>query len=141
MTNVPSCSLIFLISSVSVTIATSCNSNCDKFSQKCIISIEVLYVQKYCTFVTMTPAPTSTPTPTSTSAETVTNSPTTVTMSDSTASKGVAGRINYGQWDKVATSLVDDLEKETQEEIEDQAAKVHMRITSYCYAVVSSCKS
>jgi hypothetical protein len=38
--------------------------------------------------------------------------------------KGVAGRINYAAWDKVATDLVQQVEQEDQVEIADQKAKV-----------------
>ena len=38
--------------------------------------------------------------------------------------KGVAGRINYAAWDKVATDLVEQVEQEDEAEIADQKAKV-----------------
>jgi len=38
--------------------------------------------------------------------------------------KGVAGRINYAAWDKVATDLVDQVDREEQEEIAAEKAKV-----------------
>lgn len=40
--------------------------------------------------------------------------------------KGVAGRINYAQWDRVATDLVEQVEQEEQEEIAMEKAKVCM---------------
>jgi len=41
-----------------------------------------------------------------------------------TAEKGVAGRINYAAWDRVATDLVEQVEQEEQAEIADGKAKV-----------------
>ena len=38
--------------------------------------------------------------------------------------KGVAGRINYAAWDKVASDLVEQVEQEDEAEIADQKAKV-----------------
>lgn len=39
-------------------------------------------------------------------------------------SGGVAGRTNYAKWDKVATDLVKEVEKEEEQEIEEEKAKV-----------------
>jgi len=38
--------------------------------------------------------------------------------------KGVAGRINYAAWDKVATDLVQQVDQEEQAEIAEEKAKV-----------------
>ena len=38
--------------------------------------------------------------------------------------KGVAGRINYGAWDKLATDLVEQHNQEEQNEIASEKAKV-----------------
>lgn len=52
------------------------------------------------------------------------------TMSSTTSSnpadaeKGVAGRINYAAWDRVATDLVQRTEQEEQAEIAEEKAKV-----------------
>lgn len=40
--------------------------------------------------------------------------------------KGVAGRINYAAWDKVASKLVESLEHEDEQEKQEEAAKVRM---------------
>ena len=50
--------------------------------------------------------------------------------------KGVAGRINYAAWDKVATDLVQQVDQEDQVEIADQKAKV---CVSVCICVPYVC--
>lgn len=52
-------------------------------------------------------------------------------MSSSEVQKGVAGRINYAAWDKVATDLVQDLDAQEEEEIKEQKAKVRKSKASY----------
>jgi hypothetical protein len=41
--------------------------------------------------------------------------------------KGVAGRINYAAWDKVANELVTKVEEEDEQEIEEEKKKVRCR--------------
>ena len=48
----------------------------------------------------------------------------TAPVTSSPVEKGVAGRINYAAWDKVATDLVQQVDQEDQVEIADQKAKV-----------------
>jgi hypothetical protein len=46
------------------------------------------------------------------------------TSSTNNNNKGVAGRINYAEWDKVASHLVESLEHEDEQEKQEEAAKV-----------------
>ena len=54
---------------------------------------------------------------------TTTQSPT----SSSTTPKGIAGRINYAQWDKVTKDLVTQIDEENQQETIEEQKKVRFR--------------
>jgi hypothetical protein len=47
-----------------------------------------------------------------------------------TTNKGVAGRINYAQWDKVTKELVTQIDEESQQEAIEEQKKVRYY---YCY--------
>jgi hypothetical protein len=45
--------------------------------------------------------------------------------------KGVAGRINYAEWDKVASHLVESLEQEDEQEKQQEAAMVRLHRANF----------